>query len=60
MPIEAQLRVVRKHVERDRWGIETIITLAEEGGRLHLDDPGRYSRDWITSFTASPLDSVRG
>jgi AcrR family transcriptional regulator len=57
-----------------RWGVEqlevpisdvdllvqTIITLAEQGGRLHLDDPETYSRERITAFTASLLDSVRG
>ena len=57
-----------------RWGVErlevpisdidllvqTIITLAEQGGRLHLDDPEKYSRERITAFTASLLDGVRG
>ena len=57
-----------------RWGVErlevpisdvdllvqTIIVLAEQGGRMHLDDPERYSRERITAFTASLLDSVRG
>jgi AcrR family transcriptional regulator len=57
-----------------RWGVErlevpisdvdllvqTIIVLAEQGGRLHLDDPEEYSRERITAFTASLLDSVRG
>ena len=56
-----------------RWGVErldvpisdldllvqTIITLAEQSGRLHLDDPGNYSRERITAFTASLLESVR-
>jgi AcrR family transcriptional regulator len=56
-----------------RWGVEqldvpisdvdllvaTIITLAEQGGRLHLDDPETYPRERITAFTASLLDSVR-
>jgi AcrR family transcriptional regulator len=56
-----------------RWGVErlevpisdvellvqTIIVLAEQGGRMHLDDPERYSRERITAFTASLLDSVR-
>ncbi len=86
MPIEAQPRIVREHVERDRtavakqlasivrWGVDrlevpisdvdllvkTIITLAEQGGRLHLDDPENYPRGRITAFTASLLDSVRG
>jgi hypothetical protein len=27
---------------------------------MHLDDPERYSRERITAFTASLLDSVRG
>ncbi|HEX5820599.1 MAG TPA: TetR/AcrR family transcriptional regulator, partial [Solirubrobacterales bacterium] len=57
-----------------RWGVErldvpisdvdllvqTIITLAEEGGRLHLDDPETYPRERITSFTAGLLESVSG
>jgi AcrR family transcriptional regulator len=57
-----------------RWGVEqlevpisdvdllvqTIIVLAEQGARMHLDDPERYSRERITAFTASLLDSVRG
>jgi AcrR family transcriptional regulator len=57
-----------------RWGIErldvpisdvdllvqTIMRLAEQGGRLHLDDPETYPRERITAFTASLLDSVRG
>jgi AcrR family transcriptional regulator len=86
MPIEAQPRIVREHVERDRtavarqlssivrWGVErldvpisdvdllvqTIITLAEEGGRLHLGDPAAYPRERITAFAASLLESVRG
>ena len=40
--------------------VETIIVLAEQGGRMHLDEPERYSRERITAFTASLLDSVRG
>ena len=57
-----------------RWGVEqldvpisdvdllvqTIIVLAEQGGRMHLDQPDRYSRERITAFTASLLESVRG
>ncbi|HSD25375.1 MAG TPA: helix-turn-helix domain-containing protein [Solirubrobacterales bacterium] len=57
-----------------RWGVEqlkvpisdvdllvqTIIGLAEQAGRLHLDDPERYPRERLTAFTASLLDSVRG
>jgi AcrR family transcriptional regulator len=56
-----------------RWGVErlevpisdvdllvqTIIALAEQGARMHLDDPERYSRERLTSFAASLLDSVR-
>jgi AcrR family transcriptional regulator len=40
--------------------VQTIITLAEQGGRLHLEDPENYSRERIVKFTASLLDSVRG
>ena len=57
-----------------RWGVErlevpisdvellvqTIIVLAEEGGRKHLADPERYPRERLTAFTASLLDSIRG
>jgi AcrR family transcriptional regulator len=39
--------------------VQTIITLAEQGGRLHLEDPENYSRERIVKFTASLLDSVR-
>jgi len=39
--------------------VDTIITLANEGGRMHLADPERYSRERITAFTASLLASVR-
>jgi AcrR family transcriptional regulator len=56
-----------------RWGVErlevpisdvdllvqTIISLAENGARLHLDDPENYSRERLTAFAASLLDSVR-
>ena len=56
-----------------RWGVErlevpisdvdllvqTIIVLAEHGARMHLDDSERYSRERITGFAASLLDSVR-
>jgi AcrR family transcriptional regulator len=66
--------VARQLASIVRWGVEqlevpisdvdllvqTIITLAEQGGRLHLDDPESYSRERITAFTASLLDSVRG
>jgi AcrR family transcriptional regulator len=40
--------------------VDTIITLAEQAGRLHLEDPERYPRERLTEFTASLLDSVRG
>jgi AcrR family transcriptional regulator len=40
--------------------VETIILLAEEAGRNHLEDPERYPRERLTKFTASLLDSVRG
>jgi AcrR family transcriptional regulator len=57
-----------------RWGVErldvpisdvdllvqTIMRLAEQGGRLHLNDPETYPRDRITAFAASLLESVRG
>ena len=57
-----------------RWGVErlevpisdvdllvqTIITLAEQGGRMHLEDPEAYPRERLTAFTASLLESVRG
>ena len=39
--------------------VETIINLAEEGGRLHLADPERYPRERLTDFTRSLLESVR-
>jgi hypothetical protein len=40
--------------------VQTIIVLAEQGGRMRLGDPERYSRERITAFTPSLLDSVRG
>jgi hypothetical protein len=40
--------------------VETIIVLAEEAGRKHLEDPERWPRERLTKFTASLLDSVRG
>ena len=57
-----------------RWGVEQLevpisdvdlwsrrsCRLAEQGGRLHLDHPKTYSRERITSFAASLLESVRG
>ena len=39
--------------------VSTIITLINEGARMHLDDPERYSRERITGFTASLLESVQ-
>jgi AcrR family transcriptional regulator len=56
-----------------RWGVEqlevpisdidllvqTIIALAEQGARMHLDDPERYSRERLLEFAASLLSSVR-
>jgi AcrR family transcriptional regulator len=56
-----------------RWGVErldvpisdvellvqTIIALAEQGARMHLEDPERYSRERLTGFAASLLESVR-
>lgn len=56
-----------------RWGLErlklpiedvellvdTIIVLAEQGGRMHLADPERYPRDRIAAFTKSLLESSR-
>ena len=56
-----------------RWGVEqldvpisdvdllvrTIIALAEQGARMHLDDPERYPRERLTGFAASLLESVR-
>ena len=39
--------------------VQTVIALAEDGARLHLDDPERYSRERLTAFAASLLDSVR-
>jgi AcrR family transcriptional regulator len=57
-----------------RWGVErlevpisdvemlvqAIIVLAEDGARKHLTEPERYSRERLTKFTASLLESVRG
>jgi hypothetical protein len=73
--VERDRTAIAKQLESIvRWGVEqleipiediellvqTIIVLAEQGGRLHLDDPERYSRERLTAFTASLLDSVRG
>jgi AcrR family transcriptional regulator len=39
--------------------VETIMTLVNEGARMHLADPERYPVDRITAFVASLLASVR-
>jgi AcrR family transcriptional regulator len=39
--------------------VETIIFLAEEAARKHLDDPERYPRERMLDFTASLLASVK-
>ena len=39
--------------------VETIIVLANEAGRQHLNHPERYSRERLTTFTASLLEGVR-
>ena len=39
--------------------VETIIVLANEAGRQHLNHPERYSRDRLTAFVASLLEGVR-
>ncbi len=39
--------------------VETIILLAEQGARLHMVDPERYSAERVTAFAASLLKSVR-
>ena len=67
-------RVAEQLASIVRWGVKrldvpisdvdllvnTIITLAEQAGRMHLDDPETYPRERLTEFTASLLDSVRG
>jgi len=73
--VERDRTAVAKQLESIvRWGVEqleapiedvellvqTIIVLAEDGARRHLADPERYSRQRLTAFTASLLDSVRG
>jgi AcrR family transcriptional regulator len=40
--------------------VETIVLLAIEAARRHLDEPRRYSRKRLTGFGASMLESVRG
>jgi AcrR family transcriptional regulator len=39
--------------------VETIIVLANEAGRQHLNHPERYPRERLTAFTASLLEGVR-
>jgi AcrR family transcriptional regulator len=39
--------------------VETIIVLAEQGGRMHLHDPEHYPRERVTAFAASLLESAR-
>lgn len=39
--------------------VETIIVLANQAGRQHLDHPERYTRERLTAFTASLLEGVR-
>ncbi len=39
--------------------VETIILLAEDGGRRHLADPERYPPERLAAFTASLVASVR-
>lgn len=39
--------------------VETIIVLANEAGRQHLNDPGRYPRERLTAFAATLLEGVR-
>jgi AcrR family transcriptional regulator len=39
--------------------VQTIIVLAEEGGRRHLDDPKEYPPERVTAFVSSLLASVR-
>jgi AcrR family transcriptional regulator len=65
--------VAEQFASRVRWGVEslevptsdvdllvqTIIGLAEQAGRLHLDDPERYPRERLTGFAASLLEAVR-
>jgi AcrR family transcriptional regulator len=39
--------------------VETIIVLANEAGRQHLNHPERYTRKRLTAFTVSLLEGVR-
>ena len=38
--------------------VQTIITLAEDGARRHLADPGHYPRQRLTEFTSSLVKSA--
>jgi AcrR family transcriptional regulator len=72
--VERDRTAIAKQLESIvRWGVErleipiedvellvqTIIVLAEEGARKHLADPKRYSRERVTVFTRSLLESVQ-
>jgi AcrR family transcriptional regulator len=72
--VERDRTAIAKQLESIvRWGVErleipiedvellvqTIIILAEDGARRHLADPKRYSRERLTEFTASLLESAR-
>jgi AcrR family transcriptional regulator len=72
--VERDRTAIAKQLESTvRWGVErlevpisdvellveTIIVLANEAGRQHLNDPKRYPRERLTAFTASLLEGVR-
>jgi AcrR family transcriptional regulator len=72
--VERDRTAVAEHfASHVRWGVEsletpisdvdllvqTIIGLAEQAGRMHLDDPERYPRERLTGFAASLLEGVR-
>jgi AcrR family transcriptional regulator len=72
--VERDRTAVAKQLESIvRWGVqrlavpisdvellvETIIVLAIEAGRQHLNRPDRYTRERLTEFTASLLEGVR-
>jgi AcrR family transcriptional regulator len=72
--VERDRTAIAKQLESTvRWGVErlelpisdvellveTIIVLANEAGRQHLDHPERYSRQRLTAFTASLLEASR-
>ncbi len=40
--------------------VETILLLAMEGARRHLNEPTRYGRKRLTGFGAGMLEGVRG